>query len=742
MCAASTTPKIRDVTMSSRMSTSTSLNLKFNSFKEFQEWKERYQNDNYVQLATVESRKLPVGHTLAELVVYKTIIYGCKYGKKVHKSSATKICVTSYKQGCPFRMVVKCRGDKLQIVRLNEVHNGHPINEKSFKHLPEQRRLSRQEKMEAEILLSCKASKKQVQTFLMQKTNKVVLMKDIHNIASKIKYLPSNTHNLQELILELKGIPRSMTLVVENEQDDPIGVYFQDQRMSKLFDAYPETIIYDVTFNLTSCQMDVILLLVIDGNGESEICCIWFVKRDCVESVGCLADEFRSRNPKSQLIEAFFTDRNLTHRECLQEKFPSAQMENSPFHVLKQFSSDVSSKKLGITESDRQTVLKFFEDMLWANSENHYNKLYEQLSSLRLCGFMSYFESKWQPIAREWMACSRNHCVNYMNKVTNKVENLAYKLQSFVNKYSQLQPFFIDFMVNKWTGSVDNDHRDMIVFQKVPVTNVRHEHWNLEEQITSYLTPFAYEKVLKQFEVHDMVEFDGTLDIYGVGKVINTTGRVVETTLANCTCGFWTKMTLPCRHMFAFRKELNEPLFNNDLCHKRWTREYMQSSLFDAEDASQKAALLYEETQNNMQKNQGTGGENVRNNTSLLEFAWKMASAHNLHLNEHYTEQLKKFIDLMADGKKISVEEESMDSILRGVTKAGRKRKRAGTSSSVPTTTTLPPPTLEEEEQIVLTDDHEIHTPISYILISTELEKDDDDPSLESKVEIVTTEIE
>ena len=45
-----------------------------------------------------------------------------------------------------------------------------------------------------------------------------------------------------------------------------------------------------------------------------------------------------------------------------------------------------------------------------------------------------------------------------------------------------------------------------------------------------------------------------------------------------CLYDFASSMKLPCRHIFALRKELKEPLFDVNLCDKRWSKDYYLQS--------------------------------------------------------------------------------------------------------------------------------------------------------------------
>ena len=57
----------------------------------------------------------------------------------------------------------------------------------------------------AKSMLAMKANKKLVQNHLMKGTGKVVLLKDLHNIAATLKHSPKN--RLTELISQMKMSP-------------------------------------------------------------------------------------------------------------------------------------------------------------------------------------------------------------------------------------------------------------------------------------------------------------------------------------------------------------------------------------------------------------------------------------------------------------------------------------------------------------------------------------------------------
>ena len=65
---------------------------------------------------------------------------------------------------------------------------------------------------------------------------------------------------------------------------------------------------------------------------------------------------------------------------------------------------------------------------------------------------------------------------------------------------------------------------------------------------------------------------------------VQTTEGIKTVTVSDCDCTFRRSMMLPCRHIFAVRSSLNEPLFYPELCNIPWTSAYYyetQTALFD-----------------------------------------------------------------------------------------------------------------------------------------------------------------
>ena len=59
--------------------------------------------------------------------------------------------------------------------------------------------------------------------------------------------------------------------------------------------TYPELLLIDATYKLNDLQMPLYVLMN-DGNGESEIICLWLTQCEDKDTLGILVDEFKKHN--------------------------------------------------------------------------------------------------------------------------------------------------------------------------------------------------------------------------------------------------------------------------------------------------------------------------------------------------------------------------------------------------------------------------------------------------------------
>lgn len=89
------------------------------------------------------------------------------------------------------------------------------------------------------------------------------------------------------------------------------GFFYQDQYMIKNFSVYPELIL---------------MVLVVDGNGVSEIVALWFVNKEDGETIRDVVKFFMKHKPKAVDIKVVMVDKDMMKRDVIREELPGIQL--------------------------------------------------------------------------------------------------------------------------------------------------------------------------------------------------------------------------------------------------------------------------------------------------------------------------------------------------------------------------------------------------------------------------------
>ena len=116
--------------------------------------------------------------------------------------------------------------------------------------------------------------------------------------------------------------------------------------MKDTFKSYPEILFIDATYKLNDLHMPLYVLLTVDGNGESEIVCMWIVQNEEKGLITSLLVEFKKHNYNWSLTKRV---KDMTERNVIKEQLPQANLLICLFHTLRSFRREVSCDKLGIS---------------------------------------------------------------------------------------------------------------------------------------------------------------------------------------------------------------------------------------------------------------------------------------------------------------------------------------------------------------------------------------------------------
>ena len=95
--------------------------------------------------------------------------------------------------------------------------------------------------------------------------------------------------------------------------------------------------------------MPLYVLMIVDGNGESEIVCLWLTQFEDKETITELVQEFKKHNSNWSLTQGIMSDKDMTERIVLSEQFPQSKLLICLFHTLRTMRRDIRRKAWYIT---------------------------------------------------------------------------------------------------------------------------------------------------------------------------------------------------------------------------------------------------------------------------------------------------------------------------------------------------------------------------------------------------------
>ncbi|KAL1489710.1 hypothetical protein ABEB36_013646 [Hypothenemus hampei] len=238
----------------------------FDTYEDFVEALNLYCNANYVNFYKREARTITAARKKTDRFLnpklkYYQLKYSCIKGGKMFKSTGNGQRHTStFKDGCDAYITLrafKC-GNKLQIIDMKTEHT-HKISKQLFDHLPQQRRLPEDIKSEIAHLTKLKTNRKQIKCYIQEKCNKIILLKDIHNMVKKSKATETPEMMLQSAIKKLQTTYRCLTKstlldycgnhVLEKFEKMYINVYRPDLPLANIFNFLALPVIPEVAVN-------------------------------------------------------------------------------------------------------------------------------------------------------------------------------------------------------------------------------------------------------------------------------------------------------------------------------------------------------------------------------------------------------------------------------------------------------------------------------------------------------------
>ncbi|XP_065901380.1 zinc finger SWIM domain-containing protein 3-like [Dysidea avara] len=251
----------------------------------------------------------------------------------------------------------------------------------------------------------------------------------------------------------------------------------------------------------------------------------------------------------------------------------------------------------------------------------------------------------------------KSDCGSFLNFTNNRLESLNGKLKQVIDHHSSLEEFFDKFFVILNSFRRKRDHKVATMFQKIKVSCFKDD--SPESHYSKFLSSYAAQFVHKQLHLAHKVS---TITANGECYVVDTTEGQTNLTPSTCECIFNKSMLLPCRHIFALRIKLDQPLFDTALCDKRWSVAYYQSThkLFFEQSAADLSTL----TVTSEKHHQALSQHQKFHEASLI--TTELASLASMVSNIHYKrriELLKELVEFWKNGQMVGLTEISQSDI-------------------------------------------------------------------------------
>ena len=134
------------------------------------------------------------------------------------------------------------------------------------------------------------------------------------------------------------------------------GIFFQDHEMRQCFSSYPDLVCVDATYKLIELRFPLYIMLVEDGNGQSEIVAAFMVLQETDSTISKMVDLFKKYNSSWERVRVIMTDKDVTERSVFSAQIPSARLVICLFHTLGSFRREVTLEKMGITSDNEISV--------------------------------------------------------------------------------------------------------------------------------------------------------------------------------------------------------------------------------------------------------------------------------------------------------------------------------------------------------------------------------------------------
>ena len=234
-------------------------------------------------------------------------------------------------------------------------------------------------------------------------------------------------------------------------------------------------------------------------------------------------------------------------------------------HTIWTFRRDVTSEKMLISGSERDTCLAILKDMVYSADEAMYNRNMERLEAVGCIGVLDYVRSYWHDIRSQWVEGLKEQHMTLGETTLQRLESVGAKMKSVCCEIASLQQFFVEFRTFLSSLRAERTHRAMMMLTRKPTEAISEDLLPYRDCLTPYAFRMVHQQYADSLSLGTCSEVDENVDTFVFASATGTD----TTRLGCCSCRVYTSRKLPCKHLLYVRR-LREVEFDESVFDSRW----------------------------------------------------------------------------------------------------------------------------------------------------------------------------
>ncbi|DBA01520.1 TPA: hypothetical protein N0F65_004870 [Lagenidium giganteum] len=475
--------------------------------------------------------------------------------------------------GCPFHLTVQLVKDAsdsgfdqqwcLEVKNACYEHN-HMVAKEAFLRLTRSSNIKDRDTMiRAQAMIQGGSKRSLIYDFLLE-SNENMGKRDVDNLIYRAKSRGKGTTDdvaVAEIVARfLVEDENNAATIDESSSGHTAVISLKSRHMREMFARFPELILVDCTHKTNRYNYQLCTIMVVDEFGHGQVVQHSVLDTNSNWHMERVLAHFLRVNDCVQKTEIVMVDKALNEIKVIERSMPQVKVLICLFHVLKYLSKECKDLKYGkLSSEDQDALLDLVHAMVYATSkEDYYDRFFE------------YFMKNWDSSPYSWAKHTRQYLPHFMVDTNNALESFFGKLKDETTSHGDMRALRVALI--KHARQDENEYVHLRGKRGMRRNTTFDDEMNYVQQWTTH---YEGDRIAEQYqqasELYTSFKFEPDVDpAFVIVKFKSETLKVGVQSLS-CTCPFASAMKLPCKHVIAYRKHLNEAhIVPIDMIDVRW----------------------------------------------------------------------------------------------------------------------------------------------------------------------------